>query len=127
MIKLRNLQPKPRTINGVDWRPRELQDFHADVVPGQSIRIHGRRWLGPMKVEFDAMFRVGDLAERGLPALHSPGYGQLRGPIVGIGKRSVLLQMGEKRVRLDLWKFAAVNSGETVLDDVDYDAVLAAG
>lgn len=112
MIHHRNIQPKSRTLNGHRWQPRELNEYHADIAPGRSIRIHGQRFEYWGRLDFDSTFLIGDLVSRGMPVLTNNRFGQHQGRIVTIGRKTITVQIDGRRVRLDLWQFASKNCGD---------------
>ncbi len=114
MITTTNIQPRPRTVSGVPWQPRELNEYHADIELGRSIRIYGRRIEYWGRVEFDATFEIGDLISRGRPVLDNRRFGQHHGRIVGIGRKTITVQVDGRQVRLDLWQFVSKSCGEVV-------------
>jgi len=87
-----------------------MDEHHADVSPGQSIRIFGTH-MGTEHTPFDLAFAVG---EKGVHGSWNLIY---TGEIVGIGSRTVTIKppYGSKAVRLPLTRFIELNW--------DYDAV----
>jgi len=46
VIRHTNLQPRPVVRNGVAHQAWSANDYHADVEPGRSVRLWGRRCVG---------------------------------------------------------------------------------
>jgi len=96
MIQVRNIGAKFAFDQG--------NDYHADIVPRQSIRIFGvyrNHVNGPQT--FDQTFRIGDWAEYGSYNL------KYNGRVVAIGPKTVTIKHYERTAdvsRLDLHTFA---------------------
>lgn len=105
-IKARDMKRGSQTIAG-----EVLQGCHAEIVPGESIRVFGdyRGRYFP----FDKTFKIGDTAEYDS---YNMSY---TGAIVNIGAKTVTIQKGDgtRTCRLSLYDFCWRNH------DLDLDRI----
>ncbi len=104
MIYEKNIQPPVRMFNKEPWQPKERNEYHADIDPGVSIRVHGVRYDWNGRHEFDQRFRVGDWLQT-----HIEGD-VFEARITSIGAKTVSLDGGMRRggryaKRWNLWRF----------------------
>lgn len=107
-MEIRNIKPKPYKRNGVVYQGTETRnDYHAEIIPGKSIRLFGtfrNHVNGPQ--EFDLTFVIGDEAEYNSYNL------TYTGEIVSIGAKTVTIKHypnRETKSRLDFYDFAYRN------------------
>ncbi len=100
----------PKTITHVGLRPRRAAaapygSYHAEVVPGVSIRIHGTDGHNAAhQFAFDRTFKVGDVVEYDS---YNMSY---TGPILAIGPSTVTVKtMHRKNARMSLYDFCSRN------------------
>ena len=104
MIYEKNIQPPVRMDNGEPWKLEDLNEYHADIEPGVSIRLHGVRRACKGWREFDETFRVGDWLQT-----HIEGD-VFEARITSIGAKTVSLDGGMRlggryAKRWNLWRF----------------------
>ena len=104
-IVMRDLKGKSSTRHGHHYAGEDMKGHHAEVVPGESIRLFGvdtNRVNGP--VEYDITFHVGDYAIY-------EGYNlTYTGPIVKIAANTVSIDANSTgRARLKRFTIAEFN------------------
>jgi hypothetical protein len=112
-VVMRDLKGKSHTRHGHHYPGEEMRGHHAEIVPGESIRLHGtetNRVGGP--IEYDITFHVGDDAVYG-------GYNlTYTGPIMKIAANTITINAGStgrsRAKRLTIAEFSRENR--------DYDA-----
>ncbi|MCU7800451.1 MAG: hypothetical protein KZQ70_09950 [gamma proteobacterium symbiont of Lucinoma myriamae] len=100
VLTVSNIQPKPYKRNGVTHTCTDDSNlFQADIIIGQSIRIYGKTY----QEEFDLTFKLGDQCVHG-------SYNLIyTGEIVSIGKKTVTIEDGNTKTRLNLYDFCRRN------------------
>lgn len=103
MIEVRNIRHgKDNTVEQVPVDPRSTV-YHADIVPGKSIRLHGVAYPGTRSERsFDLTFNIGDTATHG-------SYNLIYlGTITNITAKTVTIKPrhGDRVRRMSLYEFA---------------------
>lgn len=91
----------PRSIKLLGGFERMKPDHHAEVLPGQAIRLFG---FTSRAKRYDRLFEIGDQAR------YYQANASLFGPILGITKRVVIIEnVHGHKVKLDFVEFDRLN------------------
>lgn len=101
-VEHRNIQPPSRKSYGVEYQYKETDTYHADVTPGESVRLFGvkRNYANQKEIEFDRTFKIGDIVE------YDSWNLSYTGEIIAITPKTVLVESHGQRYRMNLWKFS---------------------
>lgn len=111
IIQVRDVKGRDWTRHGVKHEGKHDVGHHLDICPGRWVRVHGegeryvpgQGGVSVQRVPYNTVFEIGDFAVYG-------GYNlTYTGRIIAIGAKSITIEHGGQKTRLDLERFSHEN------------------